>query len=248
MRHLSGLAISCGLALALNGCAISREEIKGELESAAWLMQSSGKLAGARVHQDLQYPSLGTLPSVDGSLTVRHSKIEADWVQVDASGSGRGGFTWDGNKIPAGDAFTSHFKLGLSRATYGYVFGDRRFSVAPVIGVSYTSASTDVIERSVIAVPKKPSMIIVTPSSNSDRQFFPVLGLDLGSSPLSWLDVRAQAVGIGADSGAVIDTQLKLLMHRSYFSGDLGYRAIIIDSGDTQLVFRGFMLGAGVRF
>jgi hypothetical protein len=244
------LARTCAaLPLILIACACSLTP-SARLDGHAWLLQTTGKVSGADLGNDLGYR--GTSPQLDleGEAGVGRSSITADWAHLhrDANGQVTSAFSFAGIPVATNTNIASHTDADLVTAFYGFRIGPDIISVTPGIGGAY--ARYDVTASGVT----RPSGLLgpalgvpFTAESHADQPF-PIGALQLESMPLGWLELIARVDGFGIPQGQMIDGQGIVRVRYKHLSVDAGYRYIRLNANDTRINIKGAMVGAGVYF
>jgi hypothetical protein len=229
------------------GCSLTPS---ARLDGHAWLLQTTGKVSGADLENDLGYR--GTSPQLDleGAAAIGRSSITADWAHLhrDANGEVTRGFAFAGVPVATQTNIASHTDADLVTAFYGFRIGPRIISITPGIGGAY--ARYDVTASGVTNTPSLLGVSVGTPftAESHANQPFPIGALQMESVPLGWLDLIARVDGFGIPQGQMIDGQGLVRVRFEHLSVDAGYRYIRLNAGDTRINIKGAMVGAGVYF
>ena len=214
--------------ICLDLCACSLTP-NAQLDGRSWLLETTGKVAGADIQRDLGYH--GTSPQLDleGSAGLGRNSVTADWVHVDrsANGTANNGFSFNGITIPTSSAVSSHTDGDLVTAFYGYKIGSDAISITPGLGAGY--AHYDVHARGTLAFASRATQgLFSTESRNS--QVFPIGAIQLESLPIGWLDLVARADGFGIPQGQIVEGLGLVRAQFKHLRVESGYRLSISEA------------------
>ena len=244
------LARTCAALLLFataSGCSLTPA---ARLDGHAWLLQTTGKVSGADLENDLGYR--GTSPQLDleGEAGLGRNSITVDWAHLHRSANGEvtSSFTFAGVPVATQTNIASHTDADLVTAFYGFRIGPQIVSITPGIGGAYAryDVTASGISRA-LPVPGIPLGAPFTAESHANQPF-PIGALQLESIPLGWLDLIARVDGFGIPQGQMLDVQGVARVSYEHLSVDAGYRYIRLNAGDTRINIKGAMVGAGVYF
>jgi hypothetical protein len=245
--HTRYLLTPFALAAILSGCSLTPH---ASLDGRAWLLETSGKVAGADVRRDLGYRGISPQLDLEGSASLGRNSITADWAHLSrgANGQVNGAFSFAGIAVPTHSTMTSHTDADLATAFYGYRIGPDVFSVMPGVGVGY--ARYDVHAHGFTIVPTGAALGGVVPFSAHSRnnQAFPVAAVQAESIPIGPVDLVARADGFGMPQGQMIDGLGEARIRWEHVTLEAGYRYVRINAGDSRITIKGAVVGAGVYF